>query len=453
MRVASWVKRLAAAPALFILAVGAGPVYGAGFAIYEQSTTGLGTAFAGAAAVAEDASTIFYNPAGMTRLPNNNAVATISPIFPQADYTDGGSVTFNPFFPMGPPAFPTSGATTDDGGTPVVSGGAYFSHQMSNDVWFGIGINSPYGLSTEYDPGWVGRYHAVKSQLLTFNINPAMAFKVSESLSLGVGVNFQFAYAELTNAIDGGLGFPPAVGGPFPGQFDSYIDINGVSLGFGVNAGFIWEPFDGTRLGVHYRSPVTHNLSGDADLIVNPATPFLPSKANAHAEITLPDTLAISVFQSLSPEVDVVADATWTDWSYLDALVVKLGGPPLGTSTTVLNWENTWRISGGVIYRPDDRWTLRAGYAYDETPIPSAALRTARIPDNTRHWATIGASYVIDEHVEASAAYAHLFVEKTTIQNVDPTGAHLLAGSYDSSVDIFSLQLTTSFESVDEIFE
>ena len=160
-----------------------GQAQGAGFAIYEQSTTGLGTAFAGSAVVAEDASTIFFNPAGMVHLPGNNAVISVSPIFPSAEYSDDGSRTFNPFFNPAPPpdngpsTFPTSGLTTVNGGTPAVAGATYLSHQLSDDAWFGVGLNAPFGLTTEYDPDWVGRYNAVKSQLLTFNLNAAMAFK------------------------------------------------------------------------------------------------------------------------------------------------------------------------------------------------------------------------------------------------------------------------------------
>ncbi|MCP4327875.1 MAG: transporter [Alphaproteobacteria bacterium] len=440
--------KAAGAAVAVMLAGGGGTAHAAGFAVYEQSTTGLGTAFAGAAAVAEDASTIFFNPAGMVHLPDNNAVFSVSPIFPNSEFTNNGSTTFT-----GPgTSVPTAGPNNANGGTPVVAGASYFSHQLSEDVWFGVGLNAPFGLVTAYDADWVGRYNSIRSQLFVFNLNTAMAFKISNSFSIGVGLNLQYANANLTNMIDGGLLIPPGLGGPLPGAFDTFIDITADSLGFGANVGGLWEPIDGTRIGVHYRSSVDHDFSGDADLMVAPGGPPLPAWTTASANLTLPDTVSISVLQNVTPELDLVADATWTNWSVVPQIVIELGDG-LGDAASVFNWEDTWRFSGGAIYRYGENWTFRLGYAYDESPVPNATFRSARVPDNDRHWATIGATYGLDEHFDLSIAYAHLFLPDTPIASIDTSGAHLLVGNYDSSVDIFSLQVTTSFESLSQILD
>jgi len=444
---ASSTGRFSAALAAASLLFGAKAVLAAGFAIYEQGTSGLGNAFAGAAAVAEDATTIFWNPAGMTRLPGQNIAVSGAVIVPQSEFTDGGSF-------LAAPIFPISDVGPSDAGTPAFVGSTYYSTQMSDDVWFGIGLNAPFGLVTDYPDGWAGRYHALHSELLTINANPSLAFKVSESFSIGVGVNLQYAYASLSNAIDTGavLGGPAATG-----TADSRILVDGSSFAFGANAGVLWEPIEGTRIGAAYRMELEHEIGGTSVLNVNPAVPVIGGgtfTGSADADITLPDSVAISVYQQITPELAFVGDATWTNWSDLQALVVTVG-PTLpigaGANVTPLMWNDTWRFSGGLIYKYGTDWTFRVGYAYDESPVPSATFRTPRIPDNDRHWVTAGVGFRLDEHLSVDLSYAHLFVGDTAIANTLATG-HTLIGTYDSSVDIFSFQLNTSFAALEELF-
>ena len=435
------IRRYAMGAAGAAILMTAGQAWGAGFAIYEQGTTGMGNAFAGAAAVAEDPTTIFWNPAGMTRVEGNKVTSSGSVIVPRSEFSDSASNIGGG--PMGG-GLPIGGNDGGDGGVAAFVGAFYYSHQMSDDVWFGLGLNSPFGLVTDYDPAWVGRYHAIHSELLTVNANPSLAFKVSDTFSLGVGVNIQYAYASLSNAIFTGVGMP-----------DGFISLDGSSFGFGAHVGLLWEPYQGTRFGVHYRSEIEHDLSGGS------ATAILPTMAGpvtingrAQATITLPDTVAVSAYHQLTSDIALLADATWTQWSDLPGLVVALQVPGLpATSVTPLNWKDTWRFSGGVIWEAMDGLLLRAGYAYDESPVPNAGFRTPRVPDNDRHWATLGATYTVEPGIDVTLSYAHLFVSDTPVANDDPSAAPaFLVGEFDSAVDIVSFQVTIDTEVIHGLF-
>jgi long-chain fatty acid transport protein len=306
-------------------------------------------------------------------------------------------------------------------------------------------------LVTDYDPDWVGRYHSVRSELLTVNINPSVAYKPTEWLSIGAGLNIQYIYTDLNNALDTGAAVTP-------GSADSFLRVSGDGFGFGFNAGVLLEPIEGTRLGVHYRSEVGHNINGGTVLDAHPALPVIGGgtfNGNATAQITLPDTVAISVFHQLTPEIVLLGDATWTEWSDIPALVINISGLPIanGAAVTPLNWMDTWRFSGGAIWEATNELALRVGYAFDESPVPSATFRTPRVPDNDRHWATIGGTYTIKDGIDLSMAYAHLFVADTPIANNDPSPVnHFLIGEYDSAVDIISFQMTVSMKAINDLF-
>lgn len=423
-----------------------GDARGAGFAIYEQSAAGLGVAYAGMAALAEDASTVFWNPAGMVHLPGDTFTFVGSYIIPSGKFRNQGSMTLVPNVGT----FPTSGGTGGDAGTPAFVGATYLSHQLSDDVWFGLGINAPFGLVTDYDDDWVGRYHGIHSELLTVNLNPSLGFKVSDSFSIGVGVSFQYAYASLTNAVDTGFLLQA------PGTADSFIKVDGGGFGFGANVGFQWAPTDDSRIGVHYRSEITQSLSGDAVLSVHPSIPGIGGgtfKGLANATATLPDTVSISGMYNVTPDVTLVADATWTQWSDLPAIVIDVSGLPTGNGATVsqLNWEDTWRFSAGAIWRYDDDLSFRVGYAFDESPVPSATFRTPRIPDADRHWLGVGVNYKILDGVEAALAYGHHFVPSNPIANTSPDGLHTLVGEFDSQTNLFTFGLTVDLAQLDTL--
>ena len=399
------VNRLAAGLAL---AGCASFVHAAGFALIEQNASGLGNAYAGAAAVAEDASTIFFNPAGMTLLPDRQWVIAGHLIKPKAEFS--GTVSA---------PFPVTGGEGGDAGGWVLVPNAYFAFRLTPDVHLGVGLNSPFGLKTDYDSDWIGRYQAIKSEVKTININPSIAYKVSDSLSVGAGLNIQWIEATLTNRI-------PVLGRPL-------VTIKGDDYGWGYNLGVLWQATPATRIGLSYRSEVDYTLDGTAstsDPVVfnGPVT----------ADVTLPDSASLSLFHKLSPQWDLLADVTWTGWSDFDDLPIK------GTvnKTTPENWENILRYSLGATWHMSDKLSLRGGVAYDEAPV-SDIDRTPRIPDGARTWVALGGQYRLSKQGVLDFGYAHLFVNAPGLQSTD--NGTTLNGEYDSQVDILSAQYTHSF--------
>jgi long-chain fatty acid transport protein len=382
--------------------------HAAGFALIEQNASGLGNAYAGAAAVAEDASTIYFNPAGMTLLPDRQWVIAGHLIKPKAEFS--GTVSA---------PFPVTGGEGGDAGGWALVPNAYFAFRLTPDVHLGVGLNSPFGLKTEYDSDWIGRYQAIKSELKTININPSLAYKVSDSLSVGAGLNIQWVEATLTNRI-------PVLGQPL-------VTIKGDDYGWGYNLGALWQVTPATRVGLSYRSEVDYTLDGTAstsDPVVfnGPVT----------ADVTLPDSASLSLFHKVSPSWDLLADVTWTGWSDFDDLPIK------GTvnKTTPENWENILRYSLGATWHMSDKLSLRGGVAYDEAPV-SDIDRTPRIPDGARTWIAFGGQYRLSAQSVIDFGYAHLFVNDPGLQSTD--NGTTLNGEYSSQVDILSAQLTLNF--------
>ena len=382
--------------------------HAAGFALVEQNASGLGNAYAGQAASAQDASTIFFNPAGMTLLPDRQLVVAGHLIKPQAEF----SGTVSPL---------VGGSDGGDAGDLAFVPNAYFAYRVSPDMYLGVGLNAPFGLKTEYDADWIGRYQAIKSEVKTINFNPSIAYKLNDTLSLGAGFNIQWVEAELTNLI-------PILGGPL-------VTIKGDDYGWGYNLGALWQVTPATRIGLSYRSEVDYTLEGKSSTS-DPVVGFLDGPITA--EVTLPDSASLSVFNKLSSQWDLLADVTWTGWSDFDDLPIE------GTvnKTTRENWEDTLRYSLGVTWHVSDKLSVRGGIAYDEAPV-SDIDRTPRIPDGARTWVAVGGQYRLSQQSSIDFGYAHLSVNDPGLRSTD--NGTTLMGVYDSQVDILSAQLTLNF--------
>ena len=399
----------------------------AGFALIEQSGSGMGNAYAGAAAVAEDASTIFFNPAGMTYIQGTQVVGALHLIRPQGEFNDEGSV--------GGLGRPRGGEGGDAGGLNFVPN-FYYKRDISDAVKFGLGVGAPFGLKTEYDNDWLGRFQGIKSDLKTVNINPALAFKVNDQLSLGFGINAMWIQAELTSAVN----LVPL------GGTESKLKVKGDDWGFGYNFGAIYQVTQDTRFGLAFRSKVDQKLRGDSD------SPFTTLDANPNqrlngdvtAETTLPETLSFSGFTHLDDRWDLMGDVTWTRWSrFRELRVLRENGSTL--TVTPQNWDNTMRYSIGLNYKYSDTLKLRAGVAYDEEAI-SNEFRTVRIPGNDRKWLTFGAGWQATPDTKLDIAYAHLFISDPEIDDNQVAIARgRVRGDYDASVDMLSLQVTHNF--------
>jgi len=437
------------------------------FALIEQSASGQGSAYAGAAALGEDASTIFFNPAGMTRLSGQQVIIAGHLISPNADFKNNGSTTASPGIPNVNITGPDS--TTGD---PAFVPNFYYSADIGNDTFVGVGVNVPFGLSTEYDDGWVGRYHALRSEISTININPSIAWKATEKLSVGFGISIQYMEIELTNNIDSlaaCANLDPTLAGCGAAGLntvfsdstqDSHVKLDGDSLELGWNAGILYDIDDKNRIGVAYRSAIKHSVEGNATYNLDPnlsaflgAAPIPPGfkvleNTTLEASAELPETFSFSYVGEINSKWTALFDWTWTGWSVLDTIVIRqAGGIPGAEPTLDLAYQNTNRYSVGVNYQHNPKLIYRGGLALDQTPIRSPESTSARIPGNDRTWLSFGAGYAPSASWSFDVGYSHLFISDTDINNnggSSSSGA-TLTGTYESSVDILSAQANFNF--------
>lgn len=422
--------------------VSSGSVFGAGFALIEQGVSGLGNAYAGGAASAEDASTIFFNPAGMTRLPGNEIIAGAHVIMPYLKFKNEGSTHVT--------GMALQGGNGGEAGETRVVPNLYYSRKVSDRFVAGIGVNAPFGLATKYDRGWVGRYHAIESDLMSININPSIAYKVNDALSIGAGFSAQYIKATLSKEIDFGLaGFLRQIPGLLPQRNDGFVELEGDSWGVGFNLGLLVEFSKDTRFGAAYRSRVEHTLEGEADFsgVPMPLSSVIRD-SDVEADVTLPDSLSVSFFHRINPQWAVMADFSWTNWSLFDELRVKFKQPGRDDDVTIENWQDSYRYSLGATYTPNDAWAIRVGTAYDTSAVSEAKYRTPRIPDSDRIWAAVGVGYKLSHLFRFDVGYAHLFINDPEIAKTasgEDAARGGLKGTYDASIDIISAQLTMRF--------
>lgn len=422
---------------------------GGGFQLFEQSVKGLGNAYAGSAASAEDAATVFFNPAGMIRLPGTQVQGAAHVIATRADFTNQGSTTNNGQPLLGPEA---------DGGIVAAVWNGYITHALGDRIALGFGVNSPFGLETAYASGWVGRYHAIESELQTINLSPSIALSLNEVFSIGLGIDVQYIDVKLSNAIDFGTLLAPT-GLTSPQANDGFQELKASDWGVGYNLGILFFPEGTTRLGVAFRSRIDYDLVGkarfdktttiDAALAaVGRASLFQDTGVKADA--TLPETMSAGLYHRLTPTWAVLAGFAWTHWNTLqDSILIRFENTAQPDQMLVLNYQDTFRYSLGLDYYPNNNLTLRAGIAYDETPIPNAESRSARLPDNDRLWLALGLSYYVKERFSLDIGYAHLFVDDANIRSPLPTEnprlQSILVGKFENSVDIVSAQVSWFF--------
>ncbi len=413
-----------------VLLVVSGSISASGFALIEQSASGLGNAYAGGAASAEDASTIFFNPAGMSRLNGKQVVVAGHAITPSAKFSNTGS---SPAAASGQPL----GGNGGDAGSWALVPNAYFTMDVNPQMKLGLGINAPFGLKTEYEAGWAGRFQALKSEVKTINVNPTISYQMNDMVSLGLGLDYQKIDAELTNNVVLGAG---VVGS---------AKMSGNDSAWGYNLGTLIQVNPDTRVGVAYRSSINYKLSGN--LLVTSASGSVVQNPNVTADIKMPDSFSLSGIRKIDSSWDVMADFTWTGWSKFKELRVVNSSTGATASLTNENWKNTYRVSVGANHHYNEQWTARAGVAFDQAPV-SDTYRTARIPDNDRTWITVGGQYKPSKESAVDFGYAHLFVKDSTISNNNgsagtPSTATVgnLVGTYKNNVNIFSVQYAYSF--------
>lgn len=351
-----------AAAAMMVAGAFASQAYAAGFQLSEQSSIQMGRAMAGAGIVGDDLSAVHYNPAGMTLLPGTRMQATGTWVAVNLDYEGDSGQKENGRLK----------------GQMIPAG--FITHQLTDNVWTGLGLTVPYGMGTEYNKNWEGKDRGTESMILTFDINPNVAWKVNEKLSLGAGVSLQYAKAKLGMGTDH---YPISATAYAP--MDSVI--KGDSWAWGWNVGMMFQPVDTVRIGLSYRSSIDHDAEGHTDAIVGGHA--MP-RSDMKVSLKTPDTVTLSATWEATDALRLSGTARWSKWSNFDTLRVE--NATLPNQTVVNNWDDTWFFSVGADYEIDSQWTVRGGVAYDQGPVANKN-RMAVVPDTDRVWLSAGMSY------------------------------------------------------------
>jgi long-chain fatty acid transport protein len=421
-----------------ILGLGAaGVAHGAGFQLLEQNASGLGSAYAGSAAIGENASANYYNPASITLLPGMNVSAGAVAIKPSFKFSNGGST--------GPTGAASTGDNGGDAGSWAAVPNAHFTWEVNPRVWLGLSVGAPFGLMTDYEKGWAGRYHSEKFSIESININPSIAFKATDTLSLGFGVNYMHLDADYRKAQYAYLAALPG----FSGDLEARVKAKGDAWGW--NAGLLWQATPDTRFGLSYRSKVKIDADGTTTVsnrsLSATAAGMLGNVIGPHdaeTSVELPDTAILSVVHQLNERWTLLGDVSWTGWSSIPELKIQNTGIP--DAKLDLRFKDAWRVALGAHYRYSDAWTFKGGVAWDQSPVRDDAFRPASLPDNDRYWVSLGAQYRFNKNTKVDVGYAHLFVKSTSVNNTsDPKGAGVLKGDYDSSADIIGVQFSHQF--------
>jgi long-chain fatty acid transport protein len=430
--------------------------HSAAFQLLEHDAVGTGTANANTAEAGSIAS-MFANPAAMSFQSGTQFSGVMTPIAFSARFKIDSATSA-----VGTPA--TGGNGGDAGGTSVVPA-LFFATDLGANLRFGIGITAPYALRTEYDDGWVGRYFALRTDLETIDINPSLSFKVNDAIAIGVGVSAQRANAEISRAIDFGSrcipGLTPLLGAAgaasacaqglvTPQTRDGKVSLkaNDWQTGFNVGAMFTLSPQ--TRIGVSYRSAITHKLSGQANF-TNPDLPGAlaaltktPATTNgsANAELKLPDVFSIGVHHQLDQQWALVADVSQTRWNRFNEIRVKFDNGA-ADSVEPQNYRNTTRVAVGTTFQARADTVLRGGIAFDPTPVRDEYR--VRVPDGDRVWLSLGASIKPSKSMSVDVGVSRLFVREPTAA-VSAPGVGTLQGRYEkTSATAVAFQLNQSF--------
>jgi long-chain fatty acid transport protein len=425
-------KQIALAVAIAVAGM-ASAAHGSGFQLMEQNASGLGNAYSGQAAAAEDASTVFFNPAGMTRLPGRQVSGTFNAILPSTKFSDSGASRSPTGLPLGP-----GGTNGGDAGDWAFVPNGYLSWQLGSAWWVGLGVTVPFGLKTEYDSTFIGRFQSQRSEVKTIDVNPSVAFKVNDALSFGAGISYQKGDVKIDRSVFLGV------------EAKTQLRLDDSAWGFNLGAMVHMAPH--TRIGLAYRSGPEYDLTGTS---VVTGVPLVGTAVNGvTANIKLPDTLSWSIAHQLAPDWEVLGDITYTRWSRIKAVpivatttsVLRAQGQPLDTFN--LQFKDSYRIGLGANYRWRDNFTWKFGVAYDMSPVEDP-FRTTFLPDNDRTWLAVGGKYRMSKQAVIDIGYAYLFVKDASINQ--PRGIGVLGaqgnvvGNYKADINLMSVQLTYSF--------
>jgi len=473
--------------ALALLSVGA---QASGYRFGTQSAAAEGTANSNGAEAA-DASTIFANPAGLTRLSGMRFSGVLDYVEPKVRFTDAGSYISLPGSGLQPRATSQAGDVQSPAG-PAYVPHFYASYPLNDRMVAGFGTFVPWGAKLNYRENWGGRYNIQKVVLKSIAFNPNLAYKATDTLSVAAGVVAQYMEGEIKRAVpyasayaagllaaaqQAAAGGAPALalqlqqqaaltfGDP---QYDGAIKVDGKDWGLGLNLALLWEPTADTRLGLSYRSAVKQKIKGKGDwtqpanlpatvLAAIRATPYDGlgkldhNDSDASVSVRTPESLAFQVFHQLTPSLALMADATWMRQSRLEQLRIDFESST-PDSISPEHWEDTLRLSLGANWKVNKELTLRAGFAKEKSPVPSVT-RSPVLPDAHRNWTTLGANFQVATHTSLDFAIGVIDVKDAAMSITDDAEGEkpcncsnaTVRGNYNSKANFFGLQLNHKF--------
>jgi long-chain fatty acid transport protein len=416
-----------------------------GFQLREQSPSAQGSAFAGVTAGGDDPSGIFFNPAGMTQLSGIRMNLGASYVMPVAGFKDG-SATRAPIYPTdsrtisGTSSHPNSANAVP---LPVLA----ITWNLRPDLWLGFSVNAPFGMGTEYHDDFMGRYHALKSDLKIIDIAPSVAYRINNQWSIGAAFVARKADAEISNGVDfGAIGASVGIPGLTPGGQDGKAVLKGDKWAYGFRLGITFQPTDLLRIGLAHHAAMNMTLDGDITYSGVPsilASNFINGKATA--ELNLPSMSSLGITYQLSDTLTLKGEAALTEWSRFKELRVKFASGQ-ADSVTREDWHNTWFTSVGLTWKLSEATTLRGGLGFDQGAATDAT-RTPRIPDGDRTWIAVGFGHTFSKSFSVDLAYSHLFVKNAAIGLASGTTSDdpdffrgNLRGSFSNHIDILAVQ-------------
>ena len=409
-----------------------GTAHASGFQVRETSGTLQGSSFAGMTTLSTDASTISYNPGTVGQYKETSYSAGITIIRPVARATNmqasGGTVT----------TVSQSGGTSSEMAQDAAVPNAHAVWKLNENMNFGVSVTAPWGLVTDNESDFAGRFFGTTSKIKSVNIKPVLAYRFDNGLSIGAGPQIQRLDASLSKAV-------PNIIGAGEGN----AEISGDAIDFGWTAGLNWEVVEGTRVGLSYNSEVKHNLEGKIDFDTA-AEGINYVDRNATAKVVTPEAIAFGISHDLTDQWTVMADTQWTNWNSVGALNFLYDGQTnstVGASSAYTveqyNWGSSWFGTLGARYQHDESWSFTGGVAYDETPIKTRN-RNVRLPDSNRYWVSLGATYKAAYWADLTLGYTHIFAHEARVDH-GTSSLGQFAADYEARVDIIALQAKFKF--------
>jgi long-chain fatty acid transport protein len=426
-----------------VAALACGQAMASGFQIREDSVQAMARSHAGSASDWGDAAVVANNPAAMSLFDKTTVQSDLTAIDLSGTFSGGGHDALGQ---------PLSGGNGGDAGDIAPVPAFHFILPVGNGFSLGASFTAPFGLKTQYDAGWVGRYQALKSDVRTFDFTLAGSYKFNDMFSVGLSVITQRIQAELTNAVDFGAILTPAAFPAFqPQSADGFASVKGHDTSIGWDIGVLFRPTPNTNIGLNYRSKIDHTLNGHATFAVPTNVQFVLGSIGStafqnsaiSASVSTPSVLTFSISQKFSDAFTLSADIERTNWNSLQSLTVNFANPAQPPSTEQFQWSSSMEYALGMDWKFAPEWTLRAGIARDETPTNNT-FRDPRLPDNNRQLYSIGLGFMPSENASWNIGYSHIAIDTPTVNDVSATGSTLV-GKYSADANLFGISGTFTF--------